>query len=113
MSGAAEETLTRYKRTPILNEDERLFLVRSVRYVKEAFISADDGGEIMFNFMEDFLRIKPDLLIVNEDGDHPDKRKLCDKHGVEYVVLKRKPAKGLPKRSTTSLVKEIQQRSHD
>jgi hypothetical protein len=47
--------------------------------------------------------IKPDYFIVNEDGNLPEKKKLCDELGVEYVILKREPHPGLVPRSTTAL----------
>jgi hypothetical protein len=40
---------------------------------------------------------------VNEDGDVPEKRAFCKEHGIEYVVLKRIPKAGLPKRQSTAL----------
>ena len=43
------------------------------------------------------------LYAVNEDGDVPVKREYCEQHGIEYVVLKRTPASGLPPRSSTDL----------
>lgn len=107
VSVASDETLERYKRPPFYTEGERLFIVSAIRYVAEAFISKDDGGDVMFNFLADFLRLKPDVLVVTDDGDYPGKRELCEKHGVEYVVLKRDPFKGLPSRSTTSIIEEI------
>ena len=48
-------------------------------------------------------RIKPDIYIVNEDGDKGGKREYCEKLGIEYLVLKRAPAPGLPKRTSTDL----------
>jgi hypothetical protein len=47
--------------------------------------------------------IKPDLYAVNEDGDKPEKRAFCGKHGIEYVVLKRVPKEGLARRTSTDL----------
>jgi cytidyltransferase-like protein len=85
---------------PIYNEDERLFMVQSISCVKEALISRGSG---MLDFVEEFHKIKPDIFVVNEDGDTPDKRELCERSGVEYVVLKREPQPGLPSRSTTAL----------
>jgi hypothetical protein len=40
---------------------------------------------------------------VNEDGDKGGKREYCQQRGIEYLVLKRVPAEGLPKRSSTDL----------
>ena len=47
--------------------------------------------------------IKPDIYAVNEDGDKPEKRVFCEEHGLEYVVLKRAPKEGLPRRESTVL----------
>jgi hypothetical protein len=47
--------------------------------------------------------LKPDIYAVNEDGDKGGKREYCQQLGVEYLVLKRTPAPGLPKRSSTDL----------
>ena len=48
-------------------------------------------------------RIQPDIYAVNEDGDVPEKREFCQRLGLEYVVLKRTPKEGLPKRESTKL----------
>ena len=40
---------------------------------------------------------------MNEDGHTPDKQKLCEEYGVEYMVLSREPYGGLEPRSTTAL----------
>ena len=48
-------------------------------------------------------RLKPDIYIVNEDGDKGGKREYCASLGLEDLVLKRTPAPGLPQRSSTDL----------
>ena len=40
---------------------------------------------------------------VNEDGDKPEKREFCEARGIQYVVLKRTPKEGLPRRQSTDL----------
>ena len=47
--------------------------------------------------------LKPDLYVVNEDGDRPEKREFCRDHDLEYRVLKRTPKEGLAPRSSTVL----------
>jgi hypothetical protein len=47
--------------------------------------------------------LKPDIYAVNEDGDQGGKREYCATQGIEYLVLKRTPATGLPRRSSTDL----------
>ncbi len=87
-------------RAPINNENERLYMVKSVSHVAGAFVSQGSG---MLDFLEEFNTLKPDIFIVNEDGNTPAKRALCEKHGVEYLVLKREPHGDLTPRSTTAL----------
>jgi cytidyltransferase-like protein len=85
-------------RLPVNNEQERLFMVQAVAYVSHAFISQGSG---MLDFEGELREIKPDFLIVNEDGHLPEKRSLCEQLGIEYVILSRKPYQDLPTRSTS------------
>jgi cytidyltransferase-like protein len=87
-------------RLPVNNERERLFMVQAISYVKQAFISRGSG---MLDFEQELRLIHPDYLVVNEDGDSPEKRHLCEVLGIEYILLKRKPYEELPARSTTVL----------
>jgi len=87
-------------REPVNNEDERLYMVKSLSMVKEAFISKGSG---MLDFLQELGEIKPDIFIVNTDGNTPDKRSLCEELKIEYKILHRDPHPGLPPRSTTDL----------
>jgi cytidyltransferase-like protein len=87
-------------RTPVNSEDERLFMVKAQKWVTDAFVSQGSG---MLDFLEEFRALQPDIFIVNEDGNTPDKEQLCREYGVEYVILKREPHAGLTARSTTDL----------
>ena len=99
----SDETILHYKHhKPIYSEQERLFMVKSIRYVKDAYINAGDG---IMDFIPTLDVVKPDILVVNSDGDHDDKRRLCQELGMEYVVLERIPASGLQARSSTDLKK--------
>jgi len=86
-------------RVPINNEQERLFMVQSISCVKKAFISKGSG---LLDFEQELREIHPDYLIVNEDGNISEKRKLCEELGIQYMILSRKPHAGLPPRSTTA-----------
>ncbi len=85
---------------PLFPQEERRYVVQSIRFVRQALISSGTGwmdGE------PEIARIKPDFYAVNEDGDKPDKRNFCEAHGIQYVVLKRTPKEGLPKRQSVEL----------
>jgi len=91
-------------RPPLFSEAERLFVLRSLACVEEAFIGPGRGT---LDFAPALERIRPDLLVVNEDGNTTSKRALCRKQGIEYVVLKRTPPPGLPARSSTVIKLEM------
>jgi cytidyltransferase-like protein len=85
---------------PMFSADERRYMVQSIRYVKQALISTGHGW---MDAEPEIATIKPDIYAVNEDGDKPEKRAFCEKHGLKYVVLTRKPKEGLPLRESTVL----------
>ena len=87
-------------RAPVNTEDERLYMLQSLGCVKQAFISRGIG---MLDFIEEFKQIRPDIFIVNVDGNLPDKRRLCEEYGVEYLILERTPHAGLAARSSTAM----------
>ncbi|MBL8166091.1 MAG: adenylyltransferase/cytidyltransferase family protein [Anaerolineae bacterium] len=73
-------------RLPINNQDERLYMVQAVSGVKVAFVSSGSG---MLDFAAELRQIKPDVFIVNADGNIPQKEALCRGEGIEYHVLQR------------------------
>ncbi len=85
---------------PLLSQEERRYVVGSIKFVKQSLISTGDGW---LDADPEIKRLKPDIYAVNEDGDKGGKREYCEKNGIEYLVLKRTPAPGLPKRSSTDL----------
>ncbi len=85
---------------PLFSQDERRYLVQAVRYVYAALITSGTGW---MDAEPEIEQLKPDIYAVNEDGDKPEKRAFCAQHGLEYVVLKRTPRPGLPRRESTKL----------
>ncbi|MFA5290703.1 MAG: adenylyltransferase/cytidyltransferase family protein [Candidatus Paceibacterota bacterium] len=102
--GSDKNVLKLKDRHPLNSEQERLFMVKAIRYVKEAFVSTEMG---ILDFKKTLKKIKPDYFVVNADGDSLPKRRLVEKSGVKYIVLSRQPAQGLEARSTTKLKKLV------
>lgn len=101
----SDETILHYKNHKTLyNEKERLFMVKAIRYVKDAYINAGSG---IMDFVPTVDFLKPDILVVNEDGASEEKQKFCEERGIEYVVLKRDPHEGLEAHSSTSLKDQL------
>jgi len=100
----SDATIQEYKHhKTVYSEQERLFMVKSIRYVKDAYINAGSG---ILDFVPTVEALKPDILVVNSDGGSPEKEAFCREHGIEYVVLERVPHEGLKARSSTDLKKE-------
>jgi len=100
----SDETVYKLKGRKTINTNaERLYMVKSIRYVKDAWVNSGSG---LLDFEEEFRALKPDIFFVNEDGFTPDKQALCNELGIELMVSKRIPTRGLPARSTTALRSE-------
>ncbi len=92
------------KRKTVCSEAERLYMVKAIKYVADAFINPGSG---MMDFVDTVDHVKPDVFVVNHDGGSEEKERFCRERGIEYVVLDRVPEKGLKARSTTALRKEL------
>lgn len=97
----SDETILHYKnRKTVYSEKERLYMVKAIRYVTDAYINAGSG---IMDFVPTLEIVKPDVFVVNTDGGSEEKRRLCEERGIEYIELERVPDAGLEARSTTSL----------
>lgn len=85
---------------PLFSQEERRYMAASIRFVKQALVSTGRGW---MDAEPEIEAIRPDMYVVNEDGDKPEKREFCEQHGLRYVVLRRTPAAGLPRRESTHL----------
>jgi len=94
----SDKSIEQLKDRPTVNkEDERLYMVMSIKGVEDAWVN---GGMGLFDFFDDNLSFI-DILIVNKDQDFKEKRKWCRDRKIEYIVLDRKAKKGLPEHSST------------
>ena len=97
----SDQTILGYKHhKTFYPEQERLFMVKSIKYVKDAYINQGDG---IMDFVPTIDIVKPDIFVVNADGSSEAKRQFCEERGIEYVVLQRTPADGLTARSSTDI----------
>jgi cytidyltransferase-like protein len=90
-------------RKPINTDVERLYMVKALRMVKDAWVNQGSG---VLDFVDEIKALEPDIFFVNNDGHSPLKEKLCKELKIEYIVSKRVPYAGLPVRSTTALRQE-------
>ncbi len=85
---------------PLFPQEERRYLVNAVRYVSQSLVSSGQGW---MDAEPEIASIQPDIYFVNEDGDQPEKRAFCQSNGIDFVVSKRIPKDGLPRRQSTEL----------
>jgi|TARA_B100001964_G_scaffold207152_1_gene238823 cytidyltransferase-like protein len=85
---------------PLIHEHDRCYMAGSIRFVKLALVSSGSGW---MDAAPEIEMLQPAIYAVNEDGDHPQKSDYCKLHGIDYIVLKRAPADGLPHRESTQL----------
>lgn len=97
----SDATYQEYKhRKPMFPQEERLFMVRNIKAVKEAYINEGSG---VIDFIPTLDIVKPDVFVVNAEGGSEEKRRLCAERGIEYIELQRTPHAGLEARSSSSL----------
>ena len=97
----SDATYLEYKhRKPMFPQEERLFMVRNIKAVKEAYINEGRG---VIDFIPTLDIVKPDIFVVNAEGGSAEKRQLCEERGIQYIELERTPHAGLQARSSSSL----------
>ncbi len=100
----SDKTIFQLKNRKTINpENERLYMVKALRCVHDAWINSGSG---IMDFEKEVIALKPDIFFVNTDGFTPAKQEFCDKYGIQLVVSKRIPHGNLPARSTTALRQE-------
>ena len=101
----SDYSVLKYKcKSPVCSEQERLFMLKAIRYVEDAFIN-DGEGEM--DFIDTILDLGIKTMIVNEDQSPDKKKEFCQKHGIECIVLTRTQEPELPARSTTNYRHEV------
>ena len=70
---------------PVNNQDERKYMLEALACVHTVVVNSGSG---IMDFAEEIDRLKPDIFIVNEDGNSPAKENLCRELHIEYLVLK-------------------------
>jgi len=100
--GSDESSIVNKHKRPIYSQSERAYIVSRIKHVSKVYTPLDPA---LTNF-ENFLSGK-DFFIINEDGDMPEKRDVCEKHGVEYIVLKRQPEINTRQLSSSNIKKSI------
>ena len=107
----SDATYLEYKhRKPMFPQEERLFMVKNIKAVKEAYINEGRG---VIDFLPTLDLVKPDIFVVNAEGGSDTKRQLCEERGIQYIELQRTPHAGLEARSSSSLKAALSTQQED
>lgn len=107
----SDATYLEYKhRKPMFPQEERLFMVKNIKAVKEAYINQGSG---VIDFLPTLDLVKPDIFVVNAEGGSDTKRQLCEERGIQYIELERTPHEGLQARSSSSLKAALSQNEEE
>lgn len=101
--GSDKTVLELKGRRTICKEAERLYMVKALRCVKDAWVSSGSG---VMDFEDEVRALHPDIFFVNSDGYTPEKEVFCRGLGIRLMLSRRLPHEGLPPRSTTALRRE-------
>ena len=71
-------------RQPVCSERERLYMVKALRHVKDAFINTGSG---ILDFLQELDRVRPDVFVVNFDGGNDLKRRACEERGIDFLSI--------------------------
>ncbi len=107
VSFASADVLWHHKRRkPSIPDDHKRVLLQGLRMIDEVIVTT--GHKPGLDFEEEFLRARPDFLIVTEDDQYGEvKRDLCERTGAQYTVLPKTPPRFEPI-STSSIVRWVQ-----
>ncbi|MBI1374563.1 MAG: adenylyltransferase/cytidyltransferase family protein [Phycisphaera sp.] len=97
----SDETIRSLKgRYPVCNERQRAEVVGAIRWVHDVCIGSGSGW---LDFEPEMKANRPDVFVVNDDGDRAEKRRFCESLGVAYEVLRRTPRKGIDAISSSAI----------
>lgn len=98
--GSDQSIIRQKNKSPTYTQAEREYLLSNLRGVKWVGVVNDPGP---LGFVEHLAEIRPDLFVINDDGDCPEKRAACERFGVEYRVFPRDHFDAAAPTSTTQI----------
>lgn len=106
---ATDATVRSKKRIPVVDEKQRLEMVKMMKPVDEAYLGHEDD---MFRIVEE---IDPDIITIGSDQKYniPELKKQLDKRGLKADVVKIQGYKEAPLDSTCKIIKRIKSMEFD
>jgi len=89
---ARDETVKKLRgREPVLPQEQRRYMVESLKYVKEALVGGEDP-------IETVLRVRPDVILLGPDQgwDEEELARELERRGLKVEVLRMREKKCIP-----------------
>jgi cytidyltransferase-like protein len=87
VSLGSDQSIVRQKgKSPAYTEQERRYLLENLRMVHWVGVVNDPGP---LGFVEHLDEIRPEIFVINADGDTPEKQAACHQRGIAYRVFPR------------------------
>ncbi len=102
---ARDENVKRFKkRNPIIDEKQRLKVIRSIKYVNKAILG--NPGPDIFQIV---IKIKPDIILLGPDQkiDENKLQNYLKEHGLNVEIRRLKKKLGGKLNSTTKIINKI------
>lgn len=100
-----------YEKKSVLDDGDKLALLRSLSMVDEVVLSTDEDAEL--SFRSAFEQVGADVLAVTTDDLYKEaKQRLCEELGVEFVVLEKTAPAGFRATSSSEVVSRIKAPLH-
>ena len=102
---ARDETVKKLKgKPPVLSQEQRRYMVASLKYVKEAHVGGEDP-------LETVVKLKPDIVFLGPDQkwDEKELEEELRKRGLNVKVMRLKEKKCIPKGicSSSKIIKRV------
>ena len=79
----SDQTVRELKgRAPVTSQSERKYMLEALKHVKACLISSGSG---LMDFVAELKRVKPDIFLVNEDGNTLAKAELCEQPSRPHI----------------------------
>ena len=105
--GVARDNITKHKRVPVINEDQRLYMIKNLNCVDKAILEDEQMPPENIRFLLE--SIKPDFYITNLDNTYLEKAKNICKELKIPVILMERNNDGIFNISTTQIINSIKE----
>lgn len=105
--GVARDNITKHKRVPVINEEQRLYMIQNLNCVDKVILEDEEMPPENIRFSLE--QIKPDFYITNLDNPNLEVyKKVCKELKIPVILMERNN-EGIFDISTTQIINKIKE----